>query len=82
MRSDGWALPDQVLTPLRIGSYDVDLAQVPDGLPQDQALWPDPTRLDVPLVLPFPACGSLLFEAQGAGVRPPSRESGRSCCGC
>ena len=67
MRNNGWALPEHVLTLVRIGSYDVDLTEIPDGLPQDQALWPKSTRRDVPLVLPFPACGSLLFECQGAG---------------
>jgi flagellar biosynthesis GTPase FlhF/energy-coupling factor transporter ATP-binding protein EcfA2 len=68
MRNNGWKLPEQVLRPIRVGHYDLDFAKIPDGLPRDPQLRPDPTRVELPLALPFPSPrGSLLFECQGEG---------------
>ena len=42
MRNNGWTLPEQVLRPIRVGHYDLDFAKIPDGLPRDPQLRPDP----------------------------------------
>lgn len=73
-----WKLPEEVLRPIRIGHYDLDLAKIPKGLPHDKELWPEPTRIPVPLALPFPSPrGSLLLECQGDG-RPAAVEAIRA----
>lgn len=78
MRNNGWKLPEQVLRPIRVGHYDLDFAKIPDGLPRDPQLRPDPPRVALPLVLPFPSPrGSLLFECQGEG-RPAAVEAIRA----
>ena len=78
MLNGGWKLPLEVLRPIRIGHYDLDLAKIPKGLPRDKQLWPESTRIPVPLALPFPSPrGSLLLEAQGEG-RPVAIESIRA----
>jgi DNA segregation ATPase FtsK/SpoIIIE, S-DNA-T family len=68
MLNGGWKLPEEVLRPIRIGHYDLDLAKIPKGLPRDKQLWPESPRIAVPLALPFPSPrGSLLLECQGEG---------------
>jgi S-DNA-T family DNA segregation ATPase FtsK/SpoIIIE len=78
MLNGSWKLPEEVLRPIRIGHYDLDLAKIPKGLPRDKQLWPESTRIPVPLALPFPSRrGSLLFECQGDG-RPAAVEAIRA----
>jgi DNA segregation ATPase FtsK/SpoIIIE, S-DNA-T family len=78
MLNGSWKLPQEVLRPIRIGDYDVDLSKIPNGLPRDKQLWPEPTRIPVPLALPFPSPrGSLLLECQGDG-RPAAIEAIRA----
>jgi DNA segregation ATPase FtsK/SpoIIIE, S-DNA-T family len=68
MRNGDWKLPEQVLRPIRIGTYDLDFAKIPNGLPRDKQLTPEPARVKLPFVMPFPSArGSLLFECQGDG---------------
>jgi S-DNA-T family DNA segregation ATPase FtsK/SpoIIIE len=62
-----WKLPTEVRVPIRVGSYEVDFAKIPDGLSEDPALKPDPARIAVPFVLPFPGHASMLWECQGEG---------------
>jgi len=65
--SKQFAMPEAVRRPIRIGRYDVDFSQIPNGLSADKRFWPEPTRTDVPLLLPFPSGGSLLLECEGEG---------------
>ena len=68
MSNGGWTLPDQVLRPIRVGHYDFDFAKIPNGLPRDPALMPEPPRIRLPLALPFPSPrGSLLLECRAEG---------------
>jgi S-DNA-T family DNA segregation ATPase FtsK/SpoIIIE len=62
-----WKLPEAVRVPIRVGNYDVDFAKIPDGMSDAPELKPDPPRVAVPFVLPFPGHASLLWEAQGEG---------------
>jgi DNA segregation ATPase FtsK/SpoIIIE, S-DNA-T family len=62
-----WKLPTEVRVPIRVGSYEVDFEKIPDGLSEDPALKPDPPRVAVPFVLPFPGHASMLWECQGEG---------------
>jgi DNA segregation ATPase FtsK/SpoIIIE, S-DNA-T family len=78
MLNGGWKLPDEVLRPIRIGYYDLDLAKIPKGLPRDKQLWTESSKIPVPLALPFPSPrGSLLFECQGEG-RPAAVDAIRA----
>ncbi len=63
----GWKLPTEISVPIRVGSYEVDFEEIPDGLSEDPELKPDPSRLTVPFVLPFPGHASMLWECQGEG---------------
>ena len=61
-----WKLPTEVQVPIRVGSYKVDFAKIPDGLSEDAACR-NPSRVAVPFVLPFPGHTSMLWECQGDG---------------
>jgi S-DNA-T family DNA segregation ATPase FtsK/SpoIIIE len=60
-------LPEEVRVPIRVGNYDVDFDKIPDGMSEAPELKPDPPRIAVPFVLPFPGHASLLWECQGEG---------------
>ncbi|HEV8002158.1 MAG TPA: FtsK/SpoIIIE domain-containing protein, partial [Planctomycetaceae bacterium] len=62
-----WKLPEEVRVPIRVGNYDVDFDKIPDGMSEAPELKPDPPRIAVPFVLPFPGHASLLWECQGEG---------------
>ncbi|HET6325414.1 MAG TPA: FtsK/SpoIIIE domain-containing protein, partial [Planctomycetaceae bacterium] len=62
-----WKLPIEVRVPIRVGSYDVDFQKIPDGMSDAPELKPDPPRIAVPFVLPFPGHASMLWECQGEG---------------
>ncbi|HEV3300945.1 MAG TPA: FtsK/SpoIIIE domain-containing protein [Planctomycetaceae bacterium] len=62
-----WKLPDEIRVPIRVGSYDVDFEKIPDGMSEAPDLKPDPPRVAVPFVLPFPGRASMLWECQGEG---------------
>ena len=60
--------PNRVPPALRFGSFQVDLGQIPQGVPNDPRLKdavPPPFRL--PATTPFPTRGSLLIKAAGPG---------------
>jgi DNA segregation ATPase FtsK/SpoIIIE, S-DNA-T family len=65
--NDGWKLPEEVRVPIRVGNYDVDFQQIPDGMSEAPELKPEPPRVAVPFVLPFPGRASLLWECTGEG---------------
>ena len=45
----------------------VDFEKIPDGMSEAPELKPDPPRVAVPFVLPFPGRASMLWECQGEG---------------
>ena len=73
-----WKLPDEVRVPIRVGSYDVDFEKIPDGMSEAPELKPDPPRVAVPFVLPFPgAC----VDALGMSGRRAGRRRRRNQVG-
>ena len=59
-----WQPPTTGPNGLRFGSLSLDLADIPNGLPNDPRLKPiGPTRHDVPALVPFPKLGSVLIKA-------------------
>ncbi len=64
----GWTLPKEVPLGLRFGQLPIDLANIPNGIPQNEklkTLVPEPPK--VPALLPFPQNGCLLIKAEGEG---------------
>lgn len=52
---------------VRFGGYQFDLADVPNGVPQTDDLAIEQSKFDLPALLSFPECPSLLLEAEGDG---------------
>jgi hypothetical protein len=52
---------------LRFGRFDLELGSLEGGLPQDAELELPPERFELPAVLSYPECPSLLIEAEGEG---------------
>ncbi|HEX5105601.1 MAG TPA: FtsK/SpoIIIE domain-containing protein, partial [Pirellulaceae bacterium] len=52
---------------LRFGRFDLELGSLEGGLPQDAELELPPARFQLPAVLSYPECPSLLIEAEGDG---------------
>lgn len=61
----GWWAPDKPPVGVRLGDYQLSLADIPDAIPEDQSLAPFQTKFDLPAVLEFPA--PLLLKANGPG---------------
>ena len=59
--------PHDEAAALRIGRYELRLDQLPGGLPADEHLAKPPAIAELPAVLSYPECPSLLLEAEGAG---------------
>jgi DNA segregation ATPase FtsK/SpoIIIE, S-DNA-T family len=64
---DGWKPPTEVPPGMRLGAFEVDLDQFPNGTPRDPRLKSVPTHFQLPALLPFPIQGSLLIKAADAG---------------
>ncbi|HID24654.1 MAG TPA: cell division protein FtsK, partial [Planctomycetaceae bacterium] len=62
-----WPVPTELPPGIRIGEFEVDLAQIDKGLPSDERLRPVRSRFTFPAVLPFPENASLVLKAAGAG---------------
>jgi hypothetical protein len=63
-----WTPPTAVPPGIRFGEYQVDLEQIPNGVPTDERLRTDlPARFPLPALLPFPTNGSLLLKASDEG---------------
>ncbi|WP_020469005.1 FtsK/SpoIIIE domain-containing protein [Zavarzinella formosa] len=58
----------RVPTGIRFGDFDIDLTQLPGGVPEDEDEMPTlPVRLKLPAFLPFPDRCSLLLKAKDQG---------------
>ncbi len=60
-----WMPPTEIPEEIRIGEYEVDLAQIPNGVPSLDGLTTEPAKFRIPAVLPFPDRPSLLLEVDG-----------------
>jgi S-DNA-T family DNA segregation ATPase FtsK/SpoIIIE len=58
---------ESIPTGIRLGDFELDFARLPDALPADAALRPEPTKVHLPAVLPFPESPSLLLDTPAAG---------------
>ena len=61
-----WLPPREDPPPIRFGAYPLDLARIPDGMPQDERLRPLESVFSVPALTPFPERSLLLLKAGGA----------------
>jgi energy-coupling factor transporter ATP-binding protein EcfA2 len=64
---DRWTQPAAIPPAVPIGRSRVKLADVPDGVPEDERLRPAQTEFTLPIMLPFPQKSLLLLKAGGAG---------------
>ena len=62
-----WTPPTEIPPAVRFGQGEVQLSQIPGGLPKDPRLLPAQTDFTLPLVLPFPKHSLLLLKAAGEG---------------
>jgi hypothetical protein len=63
-----WTPPEDIPPVIRFGQYRVDLADVPNGIPEHERLKDSqPTALTLPALLSFPRNFSLLIEATDQG---------------
>lgn len=66
-----WSPPRTFPPAVQIGAFDVDLADLPGGLPKDEDLYvPPSTHLPLPLLMEFPGGarrGNLLLQTEGEG---------------
>ncbi len=63
-----WQCPQQVPPAIRFGEIDVNLRDVPGGIPTDERLAKNSlTSFSLPAVVPFPTAPSLLYKATGEG---------------
>lgn len=60
-----WLPPLSVPRGLRFGQFEVNLAQIRGGIPDDASLRPKQTRFQLPALLPFPERGSVVIKASG-----------------
>jgi len=58
---------DKQVPALCFGRYEFDLARLEGGIPQAEELKVDRTSFELPALLSFPECPSLLLEAEGDG---------------
>ena len=63
----GYRAPESVPPAVPLGTFDVNLAQVPGGISEDSRLQPSRSVMSMPAVLPFPEKVSLLLEADREG---------------
>ncbi len=65
--AERWTPPATFSPAIRVGGLEVDLSTTPH--PRDPRLaMPEPSVIDIPLALSFPAQGSLLFETSESGA--------------
>ena len=64
-----WEFPTEIPEEIRIGEYEVDLTQIPNGVPTLDGLIAEPAKFHIPTVLPFPEKPSLLLETNGQNGR-------------
>jgi hypothetical protein len=63
-----WKCPTQVPPAIRFGEIDVNLRDVPGGIPSDERLAKNSlTSFSLPATVPFPGAPSLLYKASGEG---------------
>ncbi len=63
-----WKPPHDFIPAIRFGEMQINLAEIPGGIPQDQRLILDePTNFTLPAFLAFPEQGSLLLESSAEG---------------
>ncbi|NUQ64921.1 MAG: cell division protein FtsK, partial [Pirellulales bacterium] len=62
-----WMPRSDVLPPIRLGHYQVELARIPGGIPEDDRLRPEHTQFALPALLPFPDRSLLLLKSEGEG---------------
>jgi S-DNA-T family DNA segregation ATPase FtsK/SpoIIIE len=63
-----WIPSNEIPPVIRFGQYQVDLAEIPDGIPQHERLQAATLpKLTMPAVLSFPRCFSLLIQAAEQG---------------
>lgn len=62
-----WKSPTRVPPLIRFGQYEIDLAQIENGLPADQRLAPEKSQFEFPACLPFPESLSLILKASDSG---------------
>ncbi len=64
---DAWTPAGDVLKPIPLGHYQVDLARIPNGIPEDERLRPEQSQFALPALLPLPQRSCLLLNAEGEG---------------
>ena len=64
-----WTYPKEIPDEIRIGEYEVKLAQIANGLPALDGLTAEPATFRIPVGLPFPEKPSLLLETSGQNGR-------------
>lgn len=64
---NAWTPATDVLPPIPLGHYEVELAKIPGGIPEDESLRPSHTRFALPALLPFPDRSLLLLKSEGEG---------------
>jgi S-DNA-T family DNA segregation ATPase FtsK/SpoIIIE len=64
----GWDAPPEFAHSARFGKAAVDIEKLAGRLPADERLaLPGAAKLDLPVALSFPECGSVLFESKKTG---------------
>ncbi|MEZ6050012.1 MAG: FtsK/SpoIIIE domain-containing protein [Planctomycetaceae bacterium] len=70
-----WTPPTVIPEGIRIGEYEIDLAQLPHGMPELDGLTKAPATFRIPTILPFPEKPSLLLETKGKNGRREAVEA-------
>ncbi len=71
-----WTPPPDFKNAAKFGRADVDLPKLADALPKDNRLaLPFPANFSIPLLLKYPAQGSILFETAKTGRRRGDRRA-------
>ncbi len=67
-----WTPPEQIPPGVRVGQFQLRLADIDYGVPDDAQLVPEHTDFFVPAMLPFPEKTSLIIRASGGEGRDAS----------
>ena len=80
---DDWPQPTEPTPAIRFGELTLDLAQVKNGIPQDERLRPAETTMQLPALMTLDEHPVLLHHGRGGGPpRGDRRAAARRCCGC